>query len=175
MKTPLLWAGALLTLWLNGCAVMSKPIMDEALPPLTYSELTRNVDRYIGETVVLGGYVLSVENFKDHTRMMVLQTPLGTGQRPKAKDCSQGRLTLLYDGFLDAEVFTKDRRVTAGGRILEPEQGEQPLYPHIRMAVREIYLWPIETESYDPYWYDDWYHYPWGWYHPWHHHHRHRW
>lgn len=175
MKTPLIWVGALLTLWLNGCTVMPRQIMDEALPPLPFSELTRNVDRYIGETVVLGGYVLSVENLKDHTQMMVLQTPLGAGQRPKSKDVSQGRITLLFDGFLDAEVFTKDRRVTVGGRIIEPMEGRQPPYPHIRIAVRDIHLWPFAAETYDPYYYDNWHYYPWGWHYPWHHRHYHHW
>ena len=175
MKTSLLWAGALLTIWLNGCAVLPRHIMDEALPVMPFSDLAHHQGKYSGETVILGGYVLSVENYQDHTRLQLLQAPLGTGQRPKSKDLSQGRITLLYQGYLDAEVYTKDRMVTVGGRILQPEEDSPKAYPHILIAVREIHLWAIEKEIYDPSWYDPWYYSPWGWHRPWHHHHRHHW
>ena len=94
----LIWAfGAFV---LCGCAVISSDVTDEALPVPDFVELTRQAERYRGETVVLGGYVLSVENLEDHTRIIALEAPLGTGQRPKSKDLSRGRLHLLYDGSL---------------------------------------------------------------------------
>ncbi len=176
MKTYLHWVVAVTALMFLHCTVMPRQVMDEALPETDFAELAGHADRYVGETVVLGGYVLEVENFKDHTRMTVLQAPLGIGQRPKSKDRSQGRLALIYDGFLDSEVFTRDRQVTVGGRILQPEKGEGPPYALVRLQVRDIHLWPVESETYDPYEYDDWY-WPWyrPWFHPWHHRHRHHW
>ncbi len=163
----LIWAfGAFV---LCGCAVISSDVTDEALPVPDFVELTRQAERYRGETVVLGGYVLSVENLEDHTRIIALEAPLGTGQRPKSKDLSRGRLHLLYDGFLDPEVYTRDRQITVGGRILEPIAQEPPPYPYLRIQVSELHLWPIEKPvPADPYWDDPWCAYPW-WYFPWRH------
>ncbi len=174
MKTLHLAGLALMTIFISACAVMPKHIMDEALPDVDFKELTTNVDRYVGQTVILGGYVLSVENFEDRSHMIALQTPLGTGQQPKSKDRSQGRMTLIYDGFLDAEVYAKDRRITVGGRILEPAGDESQPFPHIRLAVREIHLWPVVLR-YDATYPYGWNYYYWDRHYPWYHHRRHYW
>ena len=141
MKKPQSCIVTVLVFILYGCSVMSRDVADEALPVPDFKELVRQVDQYRGETVVMGGYVLSVKNFRDHTQIIALEAPLGAGQRPKSKDLSRGRLILLHDGFLDPEVYTKGRQITVGGRILEPSAQQPPPYPHLRVQVREIHLW----------------------------------
>ena len=169
MKTTLRWIGCLAVIvWLSGCAVMSQEIQDKALQDLSFPELIAGADRYQGQTVIVGGYIVSVENLKDQSRMVAVQTTLGLGQEPESKDLSSGRLILIYKGFLDPEVYTKDRRITVGGRILGSSAHDpKASFPYLKIAVDEIHLWPVRkpAPAY-PYWYDDyWYPYPWGWRH----------
>jgi outer membrane lipoprotein len=169
MKITLHWIGCLVAItWLSGCAVMSQEIQDKALQDLSFPELIAGVDRYQGQTVIVGGYLVSVENLKDQSRMMAVQTTLGFGQEPESKDLSKGRLILVYQGFLDPEVYTKDRRITVGGRILDSSARDpKASFPYLKIAVEEIHLWPVKKPAaVYPYWYDDfWYPYPWGWWH----------
>jgi outer membrane lipoprotein len=165
---------------LGGCSVMS-PSVEQAAVPLTFQELVDNTAPYIGQSVIMGGYVLSVENLEDSTRIVALQTPLGAGQNPKSKDLSQGRLILIHPGFLDPEVYTKDRKITVGGTLSGSstiDQDAKTPYPYLKIQVTEIHLWPVEKPVppypypypyWDyPYWDNPWYpyYYPWGWRHP---------
>jgi outer membrane lipoprotein len=159
---------------------MSGPVKEGDGPrDLSYRDLIEQADRYIDQTVVVGGYVLSVENQRDRTLVLALQAPLGVAQEPKARDLSEGRLILLYDGFLDPEVFTKNRKFTVGGKIIgsSATEKEAESFPYLRLKVEEIHLWPKEPILRpDPYWYDPWWRpYPWYWYpYPyWRHPHRH--
>lgn len=151
---------------------MSPEVKNEALPPIPFKVLIEDVDKYKEDTVILGGYVISVENKTDHTRIVAVQSPLGVGQKPKAKDLSQGRLILIYNGFIDPEVYAKDRQITVGGKILNSSATDPKApYPFLEIEVKEIHLWPIEKPSPDPCWYDCYYpfYYPW-WWHPYRHH-----
>ena len=174
MKNLRFWITALPAILLvMGCAVMSQEVSDRALPDMPFDELISRAAHYKGQTVIVGGYVVSVENLKEQSRMVVVQAPLGTGQRPKSKDLSQGRLILVYNGFLDPEVYTKDRQITVGGKILasSAEDPKAP-YPYLKIELQEIHLWAVPKPAPpDPYWYDDfWYPYPWGGRYPyWHH------
>ena len=60
------------------------------------SELVAHAEQYRGKAVILGGYVLEVENLKDSTRILAVQAPLGFRQYVKSKDLSKGRLILIY-------------------------------------------------------------------------------
>ena len=158
---------------------MPPEVKEVALPPIPFPELITDVEQYKGDTVIVGGYVVSVENKADHTRIVAVQSPLDYGERPKRKDLSQGRLILEVKGFIDPEVYTKDRKITVGGKISDSSAtAKQAPYPYLQLEVDDIHLWPIERRStYPYYWYDDFYpyYYPWGW-HPYRHHrHWHHW
>jgi outer membrane lipoprotein len=169
MKNTRRWIGCLAVIaWLSGCAVMSREIQEKALQGLSFPELIDTVDQYRGETVIVGGYIVSVENLKDQSRLVAVQTTLGLSQAPESKDLSKGRLILVYKGFLDPEVYTKDRRITVGGGILDSSANDpKATFPYLKISVEEIHLWPVRKPAAAyPYWYDDyWYPYPWGWRH----------
>lgn len=156
-----------------GCTVVSQEVKDEALPPIPLPVLISDVQKYMGDTVIVGGHVVTVENKPGHTEIVALQAPLGVGQRPKNKDLTQGRLVAIYKGFIDPEVYTKDREITIGGKIIGSSvQAENPAYPYLKLEVRDIHLWAIEAPP-DPYWDDYYYPFPYPWW--WHRHHRHHW
>jgi outer membrane lipoprotein len=133
----------------------------------------KNAKQYIGETVIVGGHVVEVQNKNDQTLITAVQAPLGVRQEPKPKDQSQGRLILVYPGFLDPKVYTEHRKITVAGKLLgssQIETDDKP-FPYLRVKVSEIHLWSVARPRYvDPYWNYGWwpyYHpYPFWWRHP---------
>ena len=118
--------------------------------------------------MILGGYVVMVENRQAESEIVVVQAPLENGQRPKAKDLSEGRVVFVVKGFIDPEVYGKGRQVTAAGKILGASGGDDKRpYAHLLVEVTDIHLWQVEAVP-DPRWADPWYPYRWGpWYDPW--------
>ena len=158
---------------LTGCSVISKNIRQEADAEVRFAALKRNADAYAGKTVILGGYILEIENLPDQTRLMVLQAPLNFQDEPDDRDRSRGRFRVIFPGFLDPAVYKKDRKITVAGTVTGAEtvriNRHDYTLPVLRM--REIHLWqePREPPDY-PYYYDPFY--PWPdprfryWHHP---------
>jgi outer membrane lipoprotein len=157
------------------CTVISKPVRSEAEPPLPFKTLVAQADQLKGRTVILGGYILETLNLESETILDVLQVPLAIGEEPGQKDSSEGRFRVYHLGFLDPEIYSKDRVVTVAGEVIgsgfEEIGGHRSQY--LKIKHREIYLWPeYQTRPYPfppwpyPYfWYDyPFYRYPyWYW------------
>jgi len=160
--------GAILGLLLaTSCSVMPKAVNETAMAPLPFDTLVADAGHHLGETVILGGYVVDVKNEPTQSRLTAVEAPLGIGQEPKSKDLSKGRLILEYKGFLDPEVYTKDRKITVAGTLQGSSSTDDGAFsfPYVRIAVQSLHLWPVERPvPRDPYW-DPWYP-PWGWRYP---------
>jgi outer membrane lipoprotein len=165
-------------LGLSACApAISQKLRDEAGVAVPFPDLLSRPDTYQGRIVILGGYILETQNEPHGSDLIVLQTPLGFQDKPKARDLSEGRFVITTDKFLDPEVYARDRRITVGGRVAGVRElslgGTTYRYPVIE--AQELHLWPKEVPPppyypYDP-WYDPWYPwypwYPWGHRRPW--------
>jgi len=154
-----------------GCApVISKDIRDQVARDLSFKEVLQDPEAYKGKMVLWGGVIIKAENQKEGTLIEVLQKPTDREGRPKDVDLSDGRFLALYDGFLDAAIYAREREVTIAGEIKEkrvlPLGDIQYAYPLI--LVRQLHLWPAERkEQFYPYPYPRPYGpYPWWWYHP---------
>lgn len=145
------------------CSVISQQVRSEAEPPsVPFRTLIEDADTYSGRTVILGGYILETRNLESETLLKVLQVPLVVGEEPGTKDRSQGRFIVYYRGFLDPEVYKKDRVITAAGKILGTvvEKIGDNRIQYLKIENREIYLWP-EYKRPPPYFYPRRYHYYW--------------
>ena len=159
---------------LTGCSVVSKNVREQAAD-VTFSELKEDPAAYAGRTVILGGYVASVENTETRTRLMLLQAPLYFQDQPQSREASQGRFLVLTEDFLDPMVYEKGRKVTVGGTLLgeTTEKVGDYAYPMPEIKAAEIHLWEEweKRRLYPYYFYDDPF-YPW-WenriYYRWHH------
>jgi len=135
--TPSVWLLGLIISAVWGCTVVSQDVQDEAIPPIPLPQLISDIQNYMGDTVIVGGHVVSVENKADYTQIVAVQSPLGVGQRPRNKDYSQGRLVMIYKGFIDPEVYTKDREVPIGGTIIgSSAQVEKSSFPYLKIGGR---------------------------------------
>jgi len=133
------------------CAVISKPVRSEAQAKLPFKTLVARADQFKGRTVILGGYILETRYLESETIIKVLQVPLKIGEEPGLKDSSEGRFLVYHRGFLDPEVYSKDRVITLAGEVIgtgfENMGGGQIQY--LKLRNREIYLWPeFETHNY---------------------------
>ncbi len=161
------WPAFLVLFFITSCSVISQQIRKESIVPVNFNILVQETDKYLGKTVILAGYILEMQNLPDRSSVKILQVPLGLGEAPKPKDDSEGRFIILHKGFLDPEIYSKDRKVTVAGIIIgtEIEKVDHFAKTYLKIESREIYLWPEEEDYLRPY-YDPWYYpYPYYW-HP---------
>jgi outer membrane lipoprotein len=168
-KIVSLVASICLTAFLAACSVISKDIRSEALSPMRFQTLLQHADEYSGKTVILGGYIIDVQNRNAQTIMKVLQVPLRFGEEPDVNTKSQGRFIVVYDGFLDPEIYAKNSAITVAGTIsgtVMEDVGDQPI-TYLNIQGREVYLWP-GYEKNPPYFRPYPYHWYWPgyWYYP---------
>ena len=125
---------------------------------MPFKALLERAELYTTKTVVLGGYILETENKAGETIIKVLQSPLGFWDEPSEKDRSEGRFIVVHKGFLDQEVYRKDRLITVAGVISGLEVDDVGSCPNacLKIESREIHLWPEYDyrDYYYPY-YDD--------------------
>lgn len=157
-----------------GCAsVPSRQFRQQLGPPIPFQELLE-AKAHRDERVVLGGYILETANQAHGTRLTLLHAPLDSRNKPKSQDLSQGRFVVQTDQFLDPAIYTKDRKVTVGGKVwgTMPRPLGNLTYEYPLIKAEELHLWPKErryTRPYYPYynyWYSPWYRYPYHRY-PW--------
>jgi outer membrane lipoprotein len=151
------------------CAVISQQVRSEAEPDVPFKTLLADVEKYRGRTVILGGYILEINNQASATIIKVLQVPLKIGEEPGLKDRSEGRFHILHKGFLDPEVYSKDRAITVAGSVMgsDIEKIGDNQIPYLKIETREIYLWPEYETGPPPYppWPYPYYRYGYPYYH----------
>ncbi len=136
------------------CSVISQQVRSEAVPPVPFQTLIEEADKYIGQTVILGGYILETKNLESETILKVLQTPLRFGEDPDLKKRSQGRFMVYHKGFLDPAVYSKDQVITVAGKVIGTvvEKIGDDRIRYLKIEDREIYLWSNYTDN-PPYYY----------------------
>lgn len=148
----------LTTLFIVSCSVISRPVNNESISPVHFKTLLLEADKHIGDTVIMGGYILKTKNSVEESTIVILQSPLGFGHEPKTKDHTEGRFIVVHKGFLEPEVYSKDRKITVAGVVV----GSVTMkidgfpYPHLKIRSREIFLWPEKQYPYHRQYFDPW-------------------
>lgn len=166
MRTRILLLLGMLGL-LGGCASnIPKPIRVAPANNPTVAGVVANVNAFKGTAVRWGGTIASVENKAHETWVVIVARPLDSDGQPIENDRSLGRFIARVSGFLDPDIYTKDREVTVSGtveRSVVRMIGKHP-YAYPLVKVQTLYLWRQYPEAapYYPYpsWYYDPYYYP---------------
>lgn len=126
-----------------GCAAIPASVQEKALPEMPFPVLVQQARQYIGETLILGGYVLEVRNSEGDARIVAIQAPLDEDQKPKTRNLSQGLLILKYHGFLDPEVYVKDCKITVAGNLIGSSATKEvpSHYPFVELRLTHIHPW----------------------------------
>lgn len=182
----------LVALLLTACATTPEPLRGE-FPPITPLQTQQNPP--LNAIVRWGGGIIEVQPGQRDTCVEILARPLESWARPQATTANQGRFLACTSGFLDPEVFRKNRDITIVGQVTGIER--RPVgdfdYPYPRVRATAMYLWAPRVYGYyypyrrgywggywgpygGPYWRRHyWYPGPyygwgaWGWYYPYHH------
>jgi outer membrane lipoprotein len=159
----------LLLFLISGCAYpISKNLRQEVDQSVTFPVAFKDPAAYVGKIVLWGGVVVeTVNRGPKETDIIVLETPLGWDEKPKATQYSQGRFIARSQEFLDPIVYQKGRKITLAGELIGKEI--RPLgkteYAYPLVLVKELYLWEKTYRVYpQPYYYDPWFG---PWYGPW--------
>ena len=152
------WMVLGLAVFISSCAPLSKEVMRQVDESLTYGVVQKDLQRYVGKTVLWGGVIVGTNNKQGETTLQIRQTDLDIERRPKNLDASAGRFIVRYAGFLDPAIYQAGREITVGGEIVGAETlplgGVQYTFPVL--LAKELHLW----EKIGPYYY------PYGYYPP---------
>ena len=56
------WLVFLMLFFVMSCSVISQQIRKESMAPVNFKILVQETDKYLGNTVILGGYILEIQN-----------------------------------------------------------------------------------------------------------------
>jgi outer membrane lipoprotein len=133
----------LLALATSSCAGLSRETKEMAEPNVPFATLVGEADTYRGKTVIVGGYILQLEeriqNLKSEASIEILQAPLGPGDEPGSVRDSEGTIVVLYDGILDLSQYKEGRKITAAGTLRDCR--EEPSR-FCEIEGQELYIWP---------------------------------
>ena len=128
-------------------AACTKGISKQARSQVTYtgdfSELQRNPDAYKDEVVLLGGKIIDTKANAGSSEIVVLQLPLGGGDRPQVGDQSKGRFLIRSKQLLDPALYRKGMPITLVGRLVgnETRTIDEFKYNYPVIEPMEVKLW----------------------------------
>lgn len=134
------------------CAATSDPIDQAQGGPQTppFDQIKSAPDSFRGQTLVLGGQVLSARRLKDGTRIEVLQLPLNDSQQPTLDLMkSQGRFIAIQREFLDPATLPHGTFITVTGELTRsmtlPLDETDYTYPVV--DVKNLHTWTPTQDS----------------------------
>ena len=143
MRRIIGFLGICLLLAAVGCA---SGISQHARSQVTYhgsfAELHGGPDKYQGEIVMLGGRVIETKTFPTFSEITMLQLPLGTNNKPKESDRSEGRFLIRSNQFLDPAIYEKEGLVTVVGYVRGGEVRSIGDFPYAYPVVEAVELKP---------------------------------
>ena len=159
---------------ISACSTNTNSFIPQAMASqidwtLSFQQIKESPSTYQGSVVLLGGEILTAKRLKDHTRIIVLQLPLSTGEEPVTnRTQSKGRFIAKQTEFLDPETIPPGTRVTVIGEISgsTTELLDEMEYQYPVLTIKHLEVWPPPQQfpNYYPSYYDPYYPYPYFWY-----------
>lgn len=131
----------------TGCATTEDH--EPSGPRVTYAQLKAAPETYKGQTITLGGKVLSAKRLKEETRIEILQLPLVSSLKPTLDlSTSQGRFMATKKEFLDPATIPAGTFVTitgeVAGSVVLPLDETEYAYPVVE--IKTLRVWSKEEE-----------------------------
>ena len=116
-----------------------------------FKAMIEEADSRVGESVILGGYILDSQILDYNTEITVLQTPLDWKTKPQSKDKSEGTFLVSYEGEFNPNGYSPKDRITFTGKIagIAEEKVEQCPGPCLKIESSKFRIWR-EYEYYPP-------------------------
>ncbi|CAG1065043.1 Outer membrane protein Slp [uncultured bacterium] len=130
-------------LMISGCSVVPKSILKEVNRDISLDQVQSNPAQYTGQKVLWGGIILNSENLENYTQIEVLETELAYDERPE-DGTSRGRFLIQSPGYLDTNIYTKNKRITIAGTVKGVETGKIG-----KMDYRYPVIEPIDMRTFE--------------------------
>ena len=145
---------ALASFLLAGCSVIPKSVLKEVDRDIAIDMVQALPERYAGAKVLWGGIILNSENLEEVTEIEILETELAFDERPE-DGSSKGRFVLQSPGYLDTNIFSKNKRITVAGTVKSIERRKigKMDYPYPIITPIEIRTFEPLSEYYEPNYY----------------------
>ncbi len=136
--------GIIFVLFMAAC---TKGISKQTRSQVTYSggfsELQRSPGDYKDEVVLLGGKIIDTKVNATSSEIIVLQLPLGGGNRPQVGDQSTGRFLIRSKQLLDPALYRKGMAITVVGKLVgnETRTIDEFKYNYPVIEPIEVKLW----------------------------------
>lgn len=136
----------------SGCAhPISKELRHQANKDLTFSRVIQNPEAYTGNIVIWGGLIIETSNPPDGGEILVLQTPLDSGEYPNTKS-TYGQFIAKASTFVDPVIYEKGRKVTLAGQIIGKRVKALGVmkYTYPVVGIKELFLWSKKRVWWQP-------------------------
>ncbi len=134
----------LMLLWMSGCApVFPKEALDRVDRRITFKELLKDPDRFLGAWVMIAGVIISTKTTKEGSFVEVLQKPMDREGRPLDTDDTEGRFIAQTNDFLDEAVYHPGRLVTVIGEVTGKKimPIDEVMYQYPLLTAKALHLW----------------------------------
>ena len=126
-------------------AAFDPEVRSQVDPTIAYADLVASPNSHKGRVALLAGTIVEATNLESTTRLILLQYPLGRGDRPRTNRPSGGRFMLNVPGYLETEIYRPGRAVSVIGEVVGRE--ELPLgettYTYPVLTPKHLHLWPV--------------------------------
>ena len=121
-------------------------------PKIPFKTMVEEADSRVGESVILGGYILDSKIRGDRTEITILQTPLDWNTKPQTRDKSEGRFFASHNDKFNANDYSSDDTITVTGTIagLIEEKVEHCPSPCLKIESSKIRMWRAHVYHYRP-------------------------
>ena len=164
-RFPVFLLCGLILFLISGCAYpISEKWRQQAREDLTFIQVVRDPEAYIGNIVIWGGVILEVSNPSNGAEISILQGPLDSDEYPH-EEITYGRFVVKASTFLDPVIYSKGRKITVAGEVIGkevvPSGGMMLTYPVVSM--KGVFLWDRKRVWWEPPSYYGW---KWDFYEP---------
>jgi outer membrane lipoprotein len=151
-RLPVFLLSSLALFLISGCAYpISEKWRQQAKEDLTFIQVVRNPEAYIGNIVIWGGIILEVSNPSNGAEIRILQGPLDSDEYPQ-EEITYGRFIAKASTFLDPVIYSKGRKITVAGEVIGkevvPSGGMLLTYPVVSM--KGVFLWDRKRVWWQP-------------------------
>ncbi len=118
---------------------------------LDFSQVIQNPEAYTGKIVIWGGLIIETSNPPDGGEILVLQTPLDSGEYPDTKS-TYGQFIAKTSTFVDPVIYEKGRKVTLAGEIIGKRVKALGVmkYTYPVVGIKELFLWSKKRVWWQP-------------------------
>ena len=129
----------------TGCtSVLSETVMRESDPDISFTDLKKAPDSFVGKMVILGGSIIRMTQDETGSLLEVLQRPLDTNMAPLPGDRTGGRFLVRTPYRLTPELYKKAGSITLAGKVLGSETLplDNTTYTYPVISLEDFYIWP---------------------------------